>query len=41
MNAKQISEDLRIACSEGPFISLYEYTLSLAVKKVVPRIHNA
>jgi endonuclease len=32
--AKQISEDLRLACSEVPSISLYEYTLSVAVKRV-------
>lgn len=32
--AKQISEDLRLACSEVPSISLYEYSLSVAVKRV-------
>lgn len=32
--AKQISEDLRLACSELPSISLYEYSLSVAVNRV-------
>ena len=32
--AKQISEDLRLACSELPSVSLYEYALSVAVKQV-------
>lgn len=32
--AKQISEDLRLACSELPNISLYEYSLSVEVKCV-------
>lgn len=32
--AKQISEDLRLACSELPSVSLYEYDLSVAVRKV-------
>jgi hypothetical protein len=32
--AKQISEDLRLACSEVPSVSLYEYALSVAVKQV-------
>lgn len=32
--AKQISEDLRLACSELPSITLYEYGLSVAVKQV-------
>ena len=32
--AKQISEDLRLACSEVPSVSLYEYALSVAVKRV-------
>jgi hypothetical protein len=32
--AKQITEDLRLACSEVPSVSLYEYTLSVAVKRV-------
>lgn len=33
--AKQISEDLRLACSEVSSVSLYEYALSVAVKRVV------
>lgn len=33
--AKQISEDLRLACSEVPSVSLYEYALSVTVKQVV------
>ena len=32
--AKQISEDLRLACSEVVSIGLFEYTLSVAVKRV-------
>lgn len=32
--AKKITEDLRLACSELPSISLYEYDLSVAVRKV-------
>lgn len=32
--AKQISEDLRLACSEVPSVSLYEYALSVTVKQV-------
>lgn len=32
--AKQISEDLFLACSELPSISLYEYALSVTVKRV-------
>jgi hypothetical protein len=32
--AKQISEDLRLACSELPSVSLYEYALSVTVKQV-------
>ncbi|MDO9205458.1 endonuclease NucS domain-containing protein [Methylotenera sp.] len=32
--AKQISEDLQLACSELPSVSLYEYDLSVAVRKV-------
>jgi hypothetical protein len=32
--AKQISEDLRLACSEVPSISLYEYALSVSVKRI-------
>ncbi|MFM5241310.1 endonuclease NucS domain-containing protein [Aeromonas rivipollensis] len=32
--AKQISEDLKLACSEVPSVSLYEYALSVAVTKV-------
>jgi len=32
--AKQISEDLLLACSEVPSVSLYEYALSVAVKQV-------
>lgn len=32
--AKQISEDLRLACSEVPAISLYEYALSVTVNRV-------
>nr|MCE9971349.1 endonuclease NucS [Aeromonas salmonicida] len=32
--AKQISEDLKLACSEVPSVSLYEYALSIAVTKV-------
>lgn len=32
--AKQISEDLRLACTEVPSVSLYEYALSVTVKQV-------
>lgn len=32
--AKNISEDLRLACSELPAVALYEYDLSVAVRKV-------
>lgn len=32
--AKQISEDLLLACSELPSVSLYEYALSVSVKQV-------
>jgi len=32
--AKQITEDLRLACSEVPAISLYEYALSVTVTHV-------
>lgn len=32
--AKNISEDLRLACSELPFVSLYEYSLSVSVTQV-------
>jgi hypothetical protein len=32
--AKQISEDLCLACSEVPAVSLYEYTLSVSVKSI-------
>lgn len=32
--AKKISEDLRLACSEVPSVSLYEYALSVAVKRI-------
>lgn len=32
--AKQISEDLRLACSEVPSVALYEYALSVAVQRV-------
>jgi len=32
--AKQISEDLMLACSEVPSVSLYEYALSVSVKQV-------
>ena len=32
--AKNISEDLRLACSEVPSISLYEYALSVAVTRI-------
>lgn len=32
--AKQISEDLRLACSEVPSVSLYEYALSVTVNQV-------
>ncbi|NOS97730.1 MAG: DUF1016 family protein [Methylotenera sp.] len=32
--AKQISEDLQLACTELPSVSLYEYDLSVAVRKV-------
>lgn len=32
--AKQISEDLRLACSEVPSVSLYEYALSVSVKRI-------
>lgn len=32
--AKNISDDLRLACSEIPSVSLYEYELSVAVRRV-------
>ncbi|WP_137896537.1 endonuclease NucS domain-containing protein [Ramlibacter sp. 2FC] len=32
--AKQISDDLRLACAEVPSVSLYEYALSVTVKHV-------
>ncbi len=32
--AKQIGEDLRLACSELPSVSLYEYALAVSVNKV-------
>lgn len=32
--AKQISEDLLLACSEVPSVSLYEYSLSVTVKQI-------
>ncbi|HEY6529847.1 MAG TPA: endonuclease NucS domain-containing protein [Cellvibrionaceae bacterium] len=32
--AKQISEDLRLACAEVPSVSLYEYELSVSLKPV-------
>lgn len=32
--AKKISEDLQLACSELPSVSLYEYELSVAVRRV-------
>lgn len=32
--AKQISEELRLACSEVPSVSLYEYELSVSLKPV-------
>ncbi len=32
--AKEISEDLRIACSEVPSVSLFEYELSVSLKQV-------
>lgn len=32
--AKQINEDLRLACSEIPAVSLYEYALSITVNQV-------
>lgn len=32
--AKQISEDILLACSEVPSISVYEYALSVSVKQV-------
>lgn len=32
--AKHIGEDLRLACSEVPSVSLYEYSLSVTVKRV-------
>ncbi len=32
--AKEISEDLRLACTEVPAVSLYEYELSVSVKSV-------
>lgn len=32
--AKQISDDLRLACSEVPSVSLYEYSLAVSVKRV-------
>lgn len=34
--AKQISEDLRLACAEVPSVSLYEYALSVSLKPVTP-----
>ena len=33
--AKQISNDLRLACSELPAVSLYEYSLAVSVKQIV------
>ncbi len=33
--AKQISNDLRLACSEVPAVSLYEYSLAVSVKQIV------
>lgn len=32
--AKQISEDLQLACSELPTVSLFEYQLSVAVRRI-------
>ena len=32
--AKEISEDLRIACSEVPSVSLFEYELSVSLKQI-------
>ena len=32
--AREISEDLRLACSEIPNIDLYEYELSVSLKKI-------
>ena len=32
--AKQINEDLRLACSEIPSVSLYEYALSVSVRQI-------
>jgi endonuclease len=32
--AKQISDDLRLACSEIPSVSLYEYALSVSVRQI-------
>ena len=32
--AKQISEDILLACSEVPSITVYEYALSVSVKQV-------
>jgi RecB family endonuclease NucS len=34
--AKEISEDLLLACSELPSISLFEYSLSVALKPIAP-----
>lgn len=31
--AKEISEDLSLACSELPAVELYEYALSVSVKR--------
>lgn len=33
--AKQINDDLRLACAEVPSVSLYEYELSVSVKPVI------
>jgi hypothetical protein len=33
--ARDISEDLRLACSYLPNVSLYEYELSVALRKIV------
>lgn len=39
--AKHIGEDLLLACSELPAVSLFEYELSVAVRKVTPESqHN-
>ncbi len=38
--AREISEDLRLACSYLPAVSLYEYELSVALRKVAVASHD-